>query len=127
MGTLVAMIKEMNQWVVIADQIEVEMLDSVDLSDTMRYDPNNQVAHQWFRIENLSQTDYFNNVFNDVIDAGELQTINVDQLDDIKFLLITQIENFIFNECWLDAISKRLDFGHVEGLYNSQMTIKWLR
>lgn len=58
MGTLVAMIKEMNQWVVIADQIEVEMLDSVDLSDTMRYDPNNQVAHQWFRIENLSQTDY---------------------------------------------------------------------
>lgn len=110
MGTLVAMIKEMNQWVVIADQIDVEMLDSVDLSDTMRYDPNNQVAHQWFRIENLSQTDYFNNVFNDVIDAGELQTINVDQLDDIKFFAYYSNRKFYIQRMLVGCYIKKAGF-----------------
>ena len=51
----------------------------------MVYDPNNNVAHQWFRIENLRNTEYFNELFGNPIESGELVTINVNQLDDIKY------------------------------------------
>ena len=51
-----------------------------------QYDPNNTVAHQWFRIENLRNTEYLNELFGNPIEAGELTTINVNQLDDIKYI-----------------------------------------
>ena len=49
MGTLIAKIKSEAQWVKICDQIEIDVLNQLDLSDSMVYDPNNNVAHQWFR------------------------------------------------------------------------------
>ena len=85
MGTLIAKIKSEAQWVKICDQIDIDVLNHLDLSDSMVYDPNNTVAHQWFRIENLSNTEYFNELFGNPIEAGELTTINVNQLDDIKY------------------------------------------
>lgn len=85
MGTLIAKIKSEAQWVKICDQIDINVLNQLDLSDSMVYDPNNTVAHQWFRIENLSNTEYFNELFGNPIEAGELTTINVNQLDDIKY------------------------------------------
>lgn len=85
MGTLIAKIKSEAQWVKICDQIDIDILNQLDLSDSMVYDPNNSVAHQWFRIDNFSNTEYFNELFGNPIDAGELTTINVNQLDDIKF------------------------------------------
>ena len=85
MGTLIAKIKSEAQWVKICDQIDIDVLNQLDLSDSMVYDPNNTVAHQWFRIENLSNTEYFNELFGSPIEAGELTTINVNQLDDIKY------------------------------------------
>lgn len=85
MGTLIAKIKNENQWVKICDQIEIGALDQLDLSDSMVYDPNNNVAHQWFRMENLRNTDYFNGLFGNPIESGELTTIDVNQLDDIKY------------------------------------------
>lgn len=85
MGTLIAKIKNENQWAKICDQIEIGALDQLDLSDSMVYDPNNNVAHQWFRIENLRNTEYFNDLFGNPIESGELVTINVNQLDDIKY------------------------------------------
>lgn len=60
MGTLIAKIKSEAQWVKICDQIEIDVLNQLDLSDSMVYDPNNNVAHQWFRIEHLSNTAYLN-------------------------------------------------------------------
>lgn len=85
MGTLIAKIKNENQWAIICDQIEIGALEQLDLSDSMVYDPNNNVAHQWFRIENLRNTEYFNDLFGNPIESGELVTINVNQLDDIKY------------------------------------------
>lgn len=85
MGTLIAKIKSEAQWVKICDQIDIDVLNLLDLSDSMVYDPNNSVAHQWFRIDNFSNTEYFNELFENPIDAGELTTINANQLDDIKF------------------------------------------
>ena len=85
MGTLIAKIKNENQWAIICDQIEIGELEQLDLSDSMVYDPNNNMAHQWFRIENLRNTDYFNDLFGNPIESGELITINVNQLDDIKY------------------------------------------
>lgn len=85
MGTLIAKIKNENQWAMICDQIEIDELEQLDLSDSMVYDPNNNVAHQWFRIENLRNTEYFNDLFGNPIESGELVTINVNQLDDIKY------------------------------------------
>ena len=88
MGTLIAKIKNEPQWVKIRDQVEIDILIQLDLSDSMGYDPHNNVAHQWFRIANLSETEYFNDLFRIPIEAGELMTINVEQLDDIKFFCL---------------------------------------
>ena len=96
MGTLIAKIKSEAQWVKICDQIDIDVLNLLDLSDSMVYDPNNSVAHQWFRIDNFSNTEYFNELFENPIDAGELTTINANQLDDIKFFSYF-IENKFFN------------------------------
>lgn len=85
MGALIAKVKNNDQWVLIRDQVEIEVLDNVDLTDSMIYDPNNQVSHQWFRIESLKNTEYFNNLFATSVETGELQTIAADKLDDIKF------------------------------------------
>lgn len=85
MGTLVAKIKNNEQWVLISDQVEINVWNNIDLTDTMLYDPNNQMAHQWFRIEELRNTEFFNPLFGNTIEAGELQTIDVQHLDDIKF------------------------------------------
>lgn len=42
MGTLIAKIKNDNQWVKICDQIEIGALDQLDLSDSMVYDVNHR-------------------------------------------------------------------------------------
>lgn len=39
MGTLIAKIKSEAQWVKICDQIEIDVLNQLDLSDSMVYDP----------------------------------------------------------------------------------------
>lgn len=85
MGTLIAKVKSLQGWMKIQDQIDIPVLNHVDLSDSMVYDPNNNVAHQWFKLEHLQQTQYYNELFRNPIDAGELTTLNVNQLDDIKF------------------------------------------
>ena len=85
MGTLVAKVKNQEQWVKICDDVEIEVLNHIDLTDSMQYDPNNNIAHQWFNINDLHHTQHFNDLFQNPIDPGELTTINVEQLDDIKF------------------------------------------
>lgn len=47
MGTLIAKVKSLQGWMKIQDQIDIPVLNHVDLSDSMVYDPNNNVAHQW--------------------------------------------------------------------------------
>lgn len=39
MGTLIAKIKSEVQWVKICDQIDIDVLNRLDLSDSMVYDP----------------------------------------------------------------------------------------
>lgn len=46
MGTLIAKIKNKPQWLKIRDQVEIDVLNQLDLSDSMGYDPHNNMAHQ---------------------------------------------------------------------------------
>ena len=50
MGTLIAKIKGEAQWVKICDQIEIDVLNQLDLSDSMVYDPNNNVDRKSTRL-----------------------------------------------------------------------------
>ena len=110
MGTLIAKIKNENQWAKICDQIEIGVLDQLDLSDSMVYDPNNNVAHQWFRIENLRNTEYFNDLFGNPIESGELVTINVNQLDDIKYFAYYADNKFYIQRMLTDCYIRKAGF-----------------
>ena len=110
MGTLIAKVKSEAQWVKIRDQIEIDVLDRLDLSDSMVYDPNNNVAHQWFRIENFRSTEYFNEIFANHIDAGELTTIHVNQLDDIKYFAYYTDNKFYIQRMLTGCYIKKAGF-----------------
>lgn len=110
MGTLIAKIKSEVQWVKICDQIDIDVLNQLDLSDSMVYDPNNTIARQWFRIENLSNTEYFNELFGNPIEAGELTTINVNQLDDIKYFSYYTENKFYIQRMLIGCYIKKASF-----------------
>lgn len=110
MGTLIAKVKSEAQWVKIRDQIEIDVLDRLDLSDSMVYDSNNNVAHQWFRIENFRSTEYFNEIFANHIDAGELTTIHVNQLDDIKYFAYYTDNKFYIQRMLTGCYIKKAGF-----------------
>lgn len=110
MGTLIAKIKNEPQWVKIRDQVEIDVLNQLDLSDSMVYDPHNNMAHQWFRIANLSETEYFNDLFRTPIEAGELMTINVEQLDDIKFFAYYADNKFFIQRMLTGCYIKKASF-----------------
>lgn len=110
MGTLIAKIKSEAQWVKICDQIDIDVLNQLDLSDSMVYDPNNTIARQWFRIENLSNTEYFNELFGNPIEAGELTTINVNQLDDIKYFSYYTENKFYIQRMLTGCYIKKASF-----------------
>ena len=110
MGTLIAKIKGEAQWVKICDQIEIDVLNQLDLSDSMVYDPNNNVAHQWFRLEHLSNTAYLNELFSNPIEAGELTTINVNQLDDMKYFAYYANSKFYIQRMLTGCYIKKASF-----------------
>lgn len=110
MGTLIAKVKSQQGWMKIQDQIDIPVLNHVDLSDSMVYDPNNNVAHQWFKLEHLQQTQYYNELFRNPIDAGELTTLNVNQLDDIKFFAYYVNNRFYIQRMLLGCYIKKAGF-----------------
>lgn len=110
MGTLIAKIKNEPQWVKIRDQVEIDVLNQLDLSDSMGYDPHNNMTHQWFRIADLSETEYFNDLFRTPIETGELTTINVEQLDDIKFFAYYADNKFYIQRMLTGCYIKKASF-----------------
>lgn len=110
MGTLIAKIKNKPQWLKIRDQVEIDVLNQLDLSDSMGYDPHNNMAHQWFRIANLSKTEYFNGMFRTPIETGELTTINVEQLDDIRFFAYYADNKFFIQRMMTGCYIKKASF-----------------
>lgn len=110
MGTLIAKVKSQHEWMKICDQIDIPVLNQVDLSDSMVYDPNNNVAHQWFKLDHLRQTQYFNGLFRNPIDAGELTTLNVNQLDDIKFFAYYANNRFYIQRMLTGCYIKKASF-----------------
>lgn len=54
MGTFVAKLKNEANWVKLADQILNEEYTNIDLNESIIYDPNNDMAHQWFKLQNFS-------------------------------------------------------------------------
>ena len=110
MGTIVAKVKNDDQWHLVSDQVRIQYWDDIDLTDSMVYDPNNQIAHQWFRIEELRHTDYFNPLFRNTIESGELQTINACNLDDIKFFAYFCNEKFYIQRMLRGCYIKKAGF-----------------
>lgn len=110
MGVLIAKIKNIEPWTLIKDQVEIDFLNNIDLSDSMLYDPNNNVAQQWFRIEHLSQTDYSNNLFLNAVESGELTTVNINQLDDIVFFAYYADQKFYIQRILKGCYIKKASF-----------------
>lgn len=87
MGTFIAKIEgNDNTFLKLKDQVEHRAYNEINLSEAIIYDPNNTMAHQWFKITNFSENNSFMNVFCDNFDAANLVSINRDNYSNIEFI-----------------------------------------
>jgi hypothetical protein len=86
MGFFLAKLKGSEEFFKLKDQVEFRSYTSICLDDAMVYDPNNEMAHQWFKLEHFSNHDAF--LDNLMVDysAAELQNISRTQYDSIAFV-----------------------------------------
>lgn len=90
MGTFVAKLKKCDYWVKLADHILNEDYSSIDLSDAIVYDPNNDMAHQWFKLQDFSVNPAFLQMLSDDFDVADLEDLTRAQYDDIEFIAFVQ-------------------------------------
>lgn len=100
MGIFVAKIKEQNCWLKLADQVLNDDYTNIDLEDAIIYDPNNDMAHQWFKLPEFSTKPSFLPLLTD-FDVAELDSLTRAQYDDIEFIAF--VEN---HRVYMQKVSK---------------------
>lgn len=101
MGTFVAKLKNDANWVKLADQILNEEYTNIDLNESIIYDPNNDMAHQWFKLQNFSAKPSFLQMLTDDFDVAELENMTRAQYNDIEFIAFVENRKF-----YMQKISK---------------------
>lgn len=87
MGTFLAKIDgDDEHWRKLVDQVENADYTSITLDDTMIYDANNDMAHQWFRIENFNNNEAFMPSLFSEFDVADLEDLTRQQYDTIEFI-----------------------------------------
>lgn len=87
MGTFLAKIKDDDEhWRKLVDQVENADYSTISLEDTMIYDANNDMAHQWFRIGHFNDNEAFMPSLFLEFDVAELEDLTREQYDSIEFI-----------------------------------------
>ncbi len=83
MGLFIAKLKRDNSnWYKLKDKIMASYYENIDLHDAMIYNPNNNVANQWFKLKLVEIPELFNQTINPV----ELNSLNRLQYKEISFI-----------------------------------------
>lgn len=102
MGTYIAKLTNNNEhWFKITDGVSNHDYQSIDLNDALPYDPNNNMADQWFKFANFNNNDSFLPILENHFDCADLESINRESYDKIE--LIAFFENRRF---YIQKISK---------------------
>ena len=87
MGVFIAKIKDDDEcWYKIVDQIMNDELSEIVLGDAVAYDPNNNEANQWFKIDGFDQKEGFLPLLAQQINAADLESLDRQQYDNIEFI-----------------------------------------
>lgn len=94
MGSFVVKLIEDNQhWYKLADQVENEDFESIDVSEAIEYDPNNTQAGQWFKIAGFDQKDGFVPMLDRDFDVAELNSLTREQFCSHRIDFIAYYHN----------------------------------
>ena len=74
-----AKLKEDEHWYKLKDNVENVDYESISLSDSIAYDPNNTDREQWFRIDDFEHKEGFLSILNADFDVAELDSLTNDQ------------------------------------------------
>lgn len=126
MGTFVAKLKNRNSWFKLVDQVLNDDYSRIDLSDSMVYDPNNDMAHQWFKMCEFSAKPAFMPLLSDDIDVADLESLTRALYDDIEFIAFVDSEKFYIQNISKSSFLKKKWFawdGQVLGYQTKENVI----
>ena len=87
MGTFIAKLKGNNeQFYKLVDHVENEDYGNIHYDEAMVYDANNEMANQWFKIEQFSLSDAFLLILSDDLDVAALESLDRDSYSNIDFI-----------------------------------------
>lgn len=95
MGTYIAKIKKNDSsFFKLKDQVENEDYNNINLDDAIIYDPNNDMAHQWFKIQHFSTSESFLDLFNHTLDSANLTDLSNENYSHIEFIALHSNNKF---------------------------------
>ena len=87
MGTFIAKLKGNNeQFYKLVDHVENEDYVNIHYDEAMVYDANNEMANQWFKIEQFSLSEAFLQILSDDLDVAALESLDRDSYSNIDFI-----------------------------------------
>lgn len=99
MGTFIARLKGRNeQFYKLVDQVENDDYGNIQLDDAIVYDSNNDMAHQWFKINNFSSSDAFIPILNRDFDTADLESLEMERYLEIDFIAFYDGERYFIQK-----------------------------
>lgn len=99
MGTFLAKNKDDDDhWRKLVDQVDNADYTNISLEDTMIYDANNGMAHQWFRIEDFNYNEAFMPSLFSEFDVADLEDLTREQYDNIEFIAFHEDGKFFIQK-----------------------------
>ena len=95
MGIFVAKLKGDNEHLYkLVDQVENEDYVNINLEEAIIYDSNNDMAHQWFKMNEFSTSEACLQVLTNHFEAADLESLDMASFSDIDFIAFYDGESF---------------------------------
>lgn len=78
----------------LVDQVENNDYCNINLDDAIVYDSNNNMAHQWFKMNDFSASGACLPILTNHFEAADLESLEMAQYSDIEFIAFYDGENF---------------------------------
>lgn len=126
MGTYIAKLKDNNEhWFKIADGVQNEDYQGIDLNDALPFDPNNTMADQWFKLENFNENESFLPMLEPPFDCAGLESINRERYGNIEMIAFFEDNRFYIQKVskgsflkkkWFAPLGDLVEYKEIEGV-----------
>lgn len=126
MGTYIAKLKNDNEhWFKIADGVQNNDYQSIDLNEALPFDPNNTMADQWFKLENFNENESFLSILASPLDCAGLESINRERYGNIEIIAFFEDNRFYIQKVlkgsflkkkWFAPLGDLVEYKEMEGV-----------